>query len=49
MVLVLTIPVKPLPFLSSSFVGRKSENVGFSSLGMMTNILASTEKTYPRQ
>lgn len=44
MVLVLRIPVKPPPFLSSSFVDHKSENVGFSSPGVVTNMLASTEK-----
>lgn len=46
-VLVPWFPVKPSPFLYFFFVDHQSENVGFSSLGMMTNTLASTEKPYP--
>lgn len=46
-VLVPRIPVKPPPFLYFSFVDHQSENVGFGSLGMMTNTLTSTEKPYP--
>lgn len=46
-VLVPRIPVKPSPFLYFSFVDHQSENGEFSSLGMMTNLLASREKPNP--
>lgn len=46
-VLVLRIPVKPSPFLCFSFVDHQTENMGFSSLGMVKNILTSTEKPCP--
>lgn len=47
-VLVPRISAKPsLPFLYFSFVDHQSENMGFLSLGMMTNLLTSWEKPYP--
>lgn len=38
--------VTPSHFSSFPFVGHRSENAEFSSLGMMTSILASAEKVY---